>query len=126
MKLDGLMGLIEVWANTRNDSLYALIENELYELYQAAGLKMDDSLFEKNLSSEFQDQMKKLWKNRSVKGGNECILISGYNDMSNVIEIFESMGDAARLLTGNQGKISNCIKDGTKHKERTWSKVFKT
>ena len=125
MKLDNLMKMIEVWANTRNDSVYALIENELYDLFQAAGLKLEQDKLDKNLSDEFINQLKMIWKNKSVKGGNEPILISAYNHDSNKIEIYESMGDAARLLEGNQGKISNCIKDGTRHKERAWAKVFK-
>ena len=118
------MQLIEIWANTRNDSIYALIESELYELYQSAGFSLDENAFEKNLTIEFQNHIKNVWRNRSVKGGNEAILISTYNENHNMIEIFESMGKAANVLEGNQGKISNCIKDGTKHKERIWAKVF--
>ena len=124
MKLENMIHLIKSWADTRNDSIYAILESELIDLYERAGHE-EEMFSESNFSENFKKQIKMVYENRQKKLGTEGIIVSSYNEKFNTMEIFESMGEAAKLLDGNQGKISNCIKDGTKHKERIWTKILK-
>jgi hypothetical protein len=111
--------LLKAWADTRNIELMALIEDILENLFET-DLKITDIFTE-----EFKITVRKMNKEKSELGGKEAVLVAGFDDEQNTIMIWESIGKAARETDGNQGKISNCVKDGTKHLKKKWIKVLK-
>jgi hypothetical protein len=113
--------LLKAWADTRNLELMALIEDILENLFEKENYTKDF------LSAEFREIVEDMIRNRTDKaeklGGREPLLVAGYDDEENVITIWQSIGQAAKATDGNQGKISNCVKDGTKHLKKKWIKV---